>query len=156
MAQQSDIDLLRHWDSQPHVIASDPNGDWDWEFELSKQPRWRKMLIAQWNERPIGFIQIIDPALEESNYWNIRIPGFRAIDIWIGEAHDLNKGYGTAIMKSVIHQCFQDPNVQTILVDPLSSNIDAHRFYERLGFLQQGEEVLDGDLCYVYKLNRTD
>lgn len=23
----ADLDLLRHWDDQPHVIASDPNDD---------------------------------------------------------------------------------------------------------------------------------
>jgi len=33
-ATLADLDLLRHWDEQPHVISSDPNDDWNWEVEL--------------------------------------------------------------------------------------------------------------------------
>lgn len=29
-----DLALLRHWDEQPHKVASDPNDDWEWETEL--------------------------------------------------------------------------------------------------------------------------
>jgi len=61
-ATAADLDLLRHWDEQPHVIASDPNDDWHWEIELDRTPDWREQLIAEINGRAIGFIQIIDPA----------------------------------------------------------------------------------------------
>jgi aminoglycoside 6'-N-acetyltransferase len=27
-ATSADVDLLRHWDEQPHVVNSDPNDDW--------------------------------------------------------------------------------------------------------------------------------
>jgi aminoglycoside 6'-N-acetyltransferase len=37
-ATPTDLDLLRHWDEQPHVIASDPNDDWHWEEELDRTP----------------------------------------------------------------------------------------------------------------------
>ena len=30
-ATPGDLELLRHWDEQPHVLASDPNDDWGWE-----------------------------------------------------------------------------------------------------------------------------
>lgn len=43
----------------------------------------------------IGVIQVIDPAGEETQYWGNIGEGYRAIDIWIGEAEDLGKGYGT-------------------------------------------------------------
>ena len=26
----ADLPTLRHWDEQPHVVASDPNDDWEW------------------------------------------------------------------------------------------------------------------------------
>ncbi|WP_158278667.1 hypothetical protein [Rhodohalobacter mucosus] len=32
-----DLELLRYWDTQPHVIACDPNGEWDWEDDLKQQ-----------------------------------------------------------------------------------------------------------------------
>lgn len=28
-AAVDDVPLLRYWDTQPHVIASDPNDDWE-------------------------------------------------------------------------------------------------------------------------------
>lgn len=37
-ATPADAPLLRHWDEQPHVVASDPNDDWDWERELARSP----------------------------------------------------------------------------------------------------------------------
>jgi aminoglycoside 6'-N-acetyltransferase len=63
-----DLGLLRHWDEQPHVIAA-ANDDWGWEVELNRFPDWRDQLIAELDGRPIGFVQIIDPAGEESHYW---------------------------------------------------------------------------------------
>ena len=33
-ATSADLTLLRHWDEQPHVVASNPNDKWDWEVEL--------------------------------------------------------------------------------------------------------------------------
>ncbi|WP_308737902.1 GNAT family N-acetyltransferase [Nostoc sp. 'Peltigera membranacea cyanobiont' N6] len=90
-------------------------------------------MIAQINGRPIGFVQIIDPAREESRYWGDVAPDLRAIDIWIGEETDLGKGYGTKMMQLALNRCFADPRVTTVLIDPLASNTRAHRFYERLG-----------------------
>ena len=60
-ATLTDVDLLRHWDEQPHVLASDPNDDWAWEVELGRRPDWREQLIAEVDGRPVGFVQIVDP-----------------------------------------------------------------------------------------------
>jgi aminoglycoside 6'-N-acetyltransferase len=101
-----DLPLLLKWDEEPHVIESDPNDDWQWETELLRSPEWREQLVAEINERPIGFVQIIDPALEEDHYWGDVPNNLRAIDIWLGNAEDLGKGYGTEIMKQAINICF--------------------------------------------------
>lgn len=153
-ATSADLNLLRHWDDQPHVIASDPNDDWHWEIELDRRPDWREQLIAEIEDRPIGLIQIIDPAREESHYWGDVAANLRAIDIWIGEATDLGKGYGTKMMQLALARCFADPNVMAVLVDPLVSNTRAHRFYERLGFQCIDRRQLGVDDCFVYRLNR--
>lgn len=153
-ATPADIALLRHWDEQPHVVSSDPNDDWNWEVELARSPSWRQQLIAEDNGRPIGFIQIIDPAEEETHYWGDVEDNLRAIDIWIGEAADLGRGYGTEMMKHALHLCFRDAAVKAILVDPLASNKRAHKFYERLGFRFVEERSFGDDVCYVYKIER--
>ena len=157
-ANINDLALVRHWDTQPHVIASGVDGDeWNWAEELGKNPEWREFLIAELDGRPIGFLQIIDPRLEESHYWGAGVePNLRAIDIWIGEADDLGKGYGTEMMRRAIEKCFAPPEVTAIIIDPLASNTDAHRFYERLGFKFVERRRFDDDDCFVYRLERAD
>lgn len=153
-ATPDDLELLRHWDEQQHVIAADPNDDWGWEVELGRSPDWRDQLIAEIGSRPIGFVQIIDPALEESHYWGDVPLGLRAIDIWIGEEADLGRGYGTEMMRLALGRCFNDPSVSAVLIDPLSSNVRAHRFYEQLGFRFIERRCFGEDECFVYRLDR--
>lgn len=155
-ATSADLDLLQHWDEQPHVIASDPNDDWHWDVELERAPDWREFLIAEMAGRPIGFMQIIDPAREDSHYWGDVPANLRAIDIWIGEEIDLGKGYGTQMMRLAIARCFANPAVTAILIDPLANNTRAHRFYERLGFQFLEHRRFGDDDCLVYCLSRGD
>jgi aminoglycoside 6'-N-acetyltransferase len=155
-ATSADLALLQHWDEQPHVIDADPNDDWHWETELDRTPDWRELLIAELDGRAIGFMQIIDPAREETHYWGEIADNLRAIDIWIGEATDLGKGYGTQMMQLAIAQCFADAAVTAILIDPLANNLRAHRFYERLGFQFVEPRRFGEDDCFVYCLNRAD
>ncbi len=153
-AHPSDLPLLQYWDTKQHVIDCDPDGDWDWEIELHRDPPWREQLVAELNGTPIGFVQIIDAHQEESHYWGAVEPHTRAIDIWIGEESNLNKGYGTTMMKMAIDICFSDPKTPRILIDPLKHNTKAHRFYERLGFTFLEERQFDGVDCFVYSLER--
>jgi aminoglycoside 6'-N-acetyltransferase len=155
-ATLADATLLRYWDTQPHVIQSDPNDDWHWEVELTRDPEWRELLIAELSGSAIGFVQIIDPLEEDTHYWGDVEKNLRAIDIWIGEAENLARGYGTAMMNLAIARCFDDPSVTSILIDPLASNTRAHRFYQRLGFRFVEARTFGEDECYVYQLNRRD
>jgi aminoglycoside 6'-N-acetyltransferase len=155
-ATVGDAPLLRRWDDEPHVAASDPNDDWHWETELGEDWPWRKQLIAAVDGVPIGFLQIIDPAEEVSRYWGDVPANLRAIDIWIGEAAYLGRGYGTRMMRWAIGFCFADPVVDAILIDPLASNTRAIRFYQRLGFKPVEERRFGDDLCLVHRLDRAD
>ncbi|MEM9340591.1 MAG: GNAT family N-acetyltransferase [Bacteroidota bacterium] len=150
----NDLDLLLYWDTKQHVIDSDPDDDWEWEAELNRNPTWREQLVAELNGAPIGFIQIIDPYLEETHYWGGVAPNKRAIDIWIGEESNLGKGYGTQMMKLAIERCFSHTEVDSILIDPLKTNTKAQRFYKRLGFQFVEERDFDGTTCHVFELRR--
>tara|TARA_R110002096_G_scaffold28203_8_gene85644 strand:- start:5 stop:493 length:489 start_codon:yes stop_codon:yes gene_type:complete len=149
-----DLELLLYWDTKQHVIDCDPDDDWNWEFELSRNPTWREQLVAELDEKPIGFVQIIDPYLEETHYWGDVDQNKRAIDIWIGEEHNLGKGYGTSIMQLAIDRCFSNPDINGILIDPLKTNTKAHKFYKRLGFKFVEERTFDETACFVYELDR--
>ncbi|GJM04578.1 MAG: hypothetical protein DHS20C09_05690 [marine bacterium B5-7] len=149
-----DLELLKYWDTKQHVIDCDPDSDWNWEVELNYHPEWREQLVAEFNNKAIGFIQIIDPVKEESNYWGKVEQNKRAIDIWIGEETELNKGYGTQMMKLAIDKCFKEPDVNGILIDPLKTNLKAHRFYRRLGFEFIEERDFNGITCFVFELRK--
>jgi aminoglycoside 6'-N-acetyltransferase len=154
-AMLKDLPILHHWDTQPHVIAATGDDDsFPWETELPRDVDWRELLIGEVGGRPVGVIQIIDAAREETHYWGDAEPNLRAIDIWIGEAADLGRGYGTAMMRLAIERCFAEPAVTAILIDPLARNTRAHRFYERLGFVAVGPRRFGTDDCMVYRLER--
>jgi len=153
-ATPADIPLLKYWDTKQHVIDCDPDSGWDWDYELNRSPSWRQQLMAELQGEPIGFVQIIDAHLEESHYWGEIAPYSMAIDIWIGEEANLNRGYGTQMMRMAIAICFADPNVSRIWIDPLKSNHKAHRFYERLGFEFQEERLFGAHWCRIYALDR--
>jgi len=156
-ATLDDLAILRSWDDEPHVIAAGGADDtFDWASELPRAVAWRELLVAAIGARPIGFIQIIDPAEEETHYWAEVEANQRAIDIWIGAAGDLGRGYGTQMMRLALARCFADAAVTAVLIDPLASNERACRFYERLGFRAIERRLFGADDCIVYRLGRDD
>ena len=155
VATEEDIPTLEHWDKQEHVIAAGGDDDeWDWPEEVSRDAFWQELLIAELNGRPMGMVQIIDPRHEESHYWGSCPENLRAIDIWIGEADDLGRGYGTEMMRLALLRCIEDEKVTAVLIDPLASNKDAIRFYERLGFCFVENRRFGDDDCCVYQITR--
>ncbi len=154
--------MLAAWDREPHVIqcsTDDPEADIafggiEWREELADQSDLSFYRIAEVGDRPIGVMQIINPHLEPTHYWGEIEPGLRAIDIWIGPKDALNRGLGTQMMTLAIDGCFSVPEVTAIVIDPLNSNAEAHRFYQRLGFEVVGRRMFDADDCLVHRLER--
>lgn len=165
-ATPADVPTLEAWDRQPHVIAcSSDRPDLevafdgiDWAEELAERSEVSFYDIAEVAQdgvwRPIGVMQVCDPHLEPTHYWGEIEPGLRAMDIWIGPPDALNRGYGTQMMTLAADAAFADPTVRAIVIDPLNSNTDAHRFYRRLGFEVVGRRMFDEDDCLVHRLTR--
>jgi len=130
------------------------NGAWGDELELARTPPWREQLIAEVDGRPLGFLQILDPAHEDTHYWGPVGENLRAIDLWIGDPADLGHGHGTTMMRLALERCFADPAVVAVLADPLASNTRAHHFFERLGFNMVEQRWFGDDDCCVYVLAR--
>ncbi len=158
----ADAELLAAWDREPHVIACSTDnpgaevafGGIDWREELADQSEVSFYRIAEVGGRSVGVMQICDPHLEPTHYWGEIEPGLRAIDIWIGPKDALGRGWGTEMMRQAIDGCFADPEVHGIVIDPLASNADAHRFYQRLGFRPEGRRTFGDDDCLVHRLTR--
>lgn len=170
-ATLSDIPTFDRWDLEPHVISAtsdDPAapkafGETYWPDEIAMQDEYYQYFVAELatpdgTRRPVGGMQIIDPHNEKTHYWREIEPNLRAVDIWIGDADDLGKGYGETMMRLAFRLCFADPAVTAIIIDPLASNTRAHKFYQRIGFKPVGPQRLgdDDDDCLVHKLTRAD
>lgn len=163
-ATVADTPLFERWDEQPHVISAttdDPAAETAfenayWPDELTAHDEHSQYFIAELNGRAIGAMQIIDPHQERTHYWGTIQPNLRALDIWIGESDCLGKGYGESMMRLAFQLCFGDPAVTAIVIDPLASNVRAHRFYRRLGFKPLGRRRFGEDDCLVHELTRED
>lgn len=153
-ATSADVALLRRWDDAPHLAATLGDDDWQWETELGVARDWREQLVAERDGRPIGYVEIIDPARDPERYWGDVPSHLRAVDIWIGEPSELGQGHGTTMMRLALERCFAAPDVTAVLIDPLASNERAHRFYERLGFVPVERRRFGDDDCWVYRLER--
>lgn len=160
-ATPADAETLSRWDRKPHVKAavsdSGSSGfDADWPVELDQRSDGTEFFIAEVDGKPIGALQIIDPAREQSQYWGSVATNLKAIDIWIGEEDYLGKGFGGRMMTFAVEYAFAESEVTAILIDPLASNVRAHRFYRRFGFEFVERRQFDADSdCFVFKLTRS-
>lgn len=162
-ATAADAPLLAAWDREPHVIAcssDDPDAEVafgsDWTDEVTNSAYELTYVMAEVEGVPVGVMAVCDPHTEPSHYWGEIEPGLRAIDIWIGPADWLGRGVGTQMMTRMIERCFAEEGVTAIVIDPLSSNQAAHRFYRRLGFRDVGRRMFDTDDCLVMRLEKAD
>ena len=163
-ATAADAPLLAAWDRQPHVIAcssDDPDAEVafdgiDWADELSNSAYELTYVIAEVAGEPVGVMAVCDPHTEPSHYWGEIEPDLRAVDIWIGPPEWLNRGVGTRMMTQMLDRCFAEPRVKAVVIDPLNSNVAAHRFYRRLGFREEGRRTFAADDCLVMRLTRQD
>ena len=155
-ATLADAAMLDEWRKRPHVqLGFGEEQPPNWIEELSINEDWHDPVIAEADGRPVGYVEIIDPAREATHYWGEVEDNLRAIDIFIADEKDLSKGYGAVIMRLALERCFAAPDVKAVVIDPLVSNKRAIRFYERLGFQHDGVRNFCGNDCAVMRLSRT-
>jgi aminoglycoside 6'-N-acetyltransferase len=163
-ARIEDAAILSLWDRDEAVIASHGEEaqadeiwrDEEWADEIAADPPWRTILIGEEDGRPVGAIVDIDPALEETHYWGDCGPGLRAFDTWIGAAADRSRGIGAQMMSLALFRAFEDPSVQSVIIDPIETNRRAIRFYERCGFRALERRRFGHDDCLVMRIDRNN
>lgn len=153
-ARLVDCAVLERWDAAPGLADwRGEDGAVDWARELRRNPPWRRMLVAALWGRPVGFVQVIDPAREESRHWGAAPGGLRAIDIWIGDPADRSRGLGARMMRLALALCWRE-GARAVLIDPMARNVRAIRFYRRMGFRAVGRRRFWDDDCLVMRIER--
>jgi RimJ/RimL family protein N-acetyltransferase len=143
--EMADLPLLHSWMAQPHwtewwgpaPTLDEVKAEYGaWVNDRSKvQPH-----IALLDGQPFGYIQSYVAMNSGGGWWEAETdPGVHGIDQSIGDAAQLNRGLGTAMVKAFMARLFQDPQVTYIQTDPDPHNARAIRCYEKAGFSPVGE-----------------
>lgn len=113
--------------------------------------------IAHLGDRPVGFVQSY-VAMDSGNGWweGYHDPSVRGMDLFIGNAEDLGRGLGTALVSQFADYLFRDPAVTRIIIDPDPRNIRAIRCYARAGFTRVGEIRTPDGPALLMELKRPD
>jgi aminoglycoside 6'-N-acetyltransferase len=129
----ADIPLLRDWRARPHVRQ------W-WGAPELEDPAdvLAEDSVAMWivehDGRPFAYAQDYSPHHWAAHPFAYLPPGSRGIDQYIGEADMLDRGHGSAFIRSHVERLFA-AGVPVVGTDPHPENARAIRAYEKAGFI---------------------
>jgi aminoglycoside 6'-N-acetyltransferase len=130
----ADLATVRHWLAQPHVAQW--WGDPDEQFALVSgdlgHPSMDQFIVAS-DTGPFAYLQCYDPAAWPQNGFGDLPAGARGVDQFIGEADMIDRGYGSALIRSFVDDLLRAGAPQ-VLTDPSPANGRAIRAYEKAGF----------------------
>jgi len=132
--------LLAEWLARPHVARWHPDADARVEWALNPPAGAAQALIAL-DDRAIGHLrwQRVDrETLDALGLSDIPAGGVD-IDILIGEADCIGRGYGPRALGSLVDALRRDPSIPSIGLSPSTDNVAAQRAYAKAGFLQTRE-----------------
>ncbi len=158
---EQDLPMLHEWLRRPHVAqwwgepASVDELREDF-IDSAHAPRATRAFIAGLRGRDIGFIQCYCVMGAGAGWWPDETdPGARGIDQFLGEAADLGKGLGRAMIGSFLEVLFADPAVTVVQTDPDPANHGAIRCYLACGFQPQGRvDTPDGEALLLKRTRR--
>ncbi|HEU0084145.1 MAG TPA: GNAT family N-acetyltransferase [Bradyrhizobium sp.] len=129
----ADLPLVRRWLETPHVSEwwHDPAE----QFELVSgdlgHPDMAQYIVAL-DRRPFGYLQCY-----KLSDWNTGFgpqpAGTRGLDQFIGEADMLDRGHGSAFIRSFTGRLLAH-GTPRVVIDPDPANARAIRAYEKAGF----------------------
>jgi aminoglycoside 6'-N-acetyltransferase len=142
--QEAHRPLLTKWLSSPH--AQEWWGEPEEELRLiyAVEDGEHEPFIAHVNGAPIAYIQAWWPTKHPEFSWQHGLsPTTRGLDITIGDAENLGKGYGSLIIKHFAAKLFAE-GATRLIIDPDKTNARAISAYQKAGFKPYDEH--EGDL----------
>lgn len=130
----TDLPLVLNWLNQPHVAQW--WGDAHEQFELVSgdlDAGAMDQFIVTMKDRPFAYIQCYDPTAWPDNGLGSHPRGTRGVDQFIGESDLINRGHGSAFIRSFIERVLT-AGAPRVITDPHLQNHRAVRAYEKAGF----------------------
>jgi RimJ/RimL family protein N-acetyltransferase len=139
----ADLPLMGRWLEEPHVREwwGDPAVELGHIRDMIEGRDTTRPHIFLLGERPLGYIQVWFLGHHQNESWLADSPWLAefpaeavGVDLTIGEAGDLSRGIGTAVLKRFVTMLRAEGR-ETIIIDPDPANHRAIRAYEKAGFL---------------------
>jgi len=130
----ADLSMVRRWLETPHVAQwwHDPDEQFALVSEDLDHPAMDQFVVTA-DDRPFAYLQCYDPTAWPDNGLGTHPLGTRGIDQFIGELDMVDRGHGSALIRS-----FADGLLKTgtprVVTDPDPENVRAVRAYEKAGF----------------------
>jgi aminoglycoside 6'-N-acetyltransferase len=135
-----DLPLIRRWLETPHVSEwwHDPAEQFELVSGDLDHPDMVQFIVAS-DRRPFAYLQCYN-----LSDWNTGFgpqpDGTRGLDQFIGEADMLDRGHGSAFIRSFAERLLAK-GTPRVVIDPDPANARAIRAYERAGFVK--DRVVD-------------
>ena len=130
----ADLPLVRRWLAAPHVREwwGDPDGQFALVSEDLERPAMDQFVVTI-DGRPFAYLQCYDQTPWPDNGLGIHPLGTRGIDQFIGEPDMIDRGHGSALIRSFVDQLLRG-GTPRVVTDPDPANSRAVRAYEKAGF----------------------
>jgi aminoglycoside 6'-N-acetyltransferase len=130
----ADLPMVRRWLEAPHVAQwwRDPDTQFALVSEDLDHPAMDQFVVAA-DDRPFAYLQCYDPTAWSDNGLGTHPLGTRGIDQFIGEPDMVDRGHGSALIRSFVDGLLKT-GTPRVVTDPDPENIRAVRAYEKAGF----------------------
>lgn len=153
-----DLTLLESWLRQPHALewwGDDVLGSLEEIIEAAEGVD-TEPLIVELDGTPIAYLEIYDPHLEDDHPYQDQPFGTLGLDLTIGDPALLNQGHGSAILRQLSEQLFEEGAPQ-LIVDPHPDNVRAIRASAKAGFQEIGRRTaMEGAVVLMARLAPED
>jgi aminoglycoside 6'-N-acetyltransferase len=129
-----DLPMVRRWLEAPHVAQwwHDPDAQFALVSEDLDHPAMDQFVVTA-DDRPFAYLQCYDPTAWSNNGLGTHPLGTRGIDQFIGEPGMIDRGHGSALIRSFVDGLLKK-GTPRVVTDPDPENIRAIRAYEKAGF----------------------
>jgi aminoglycoside 6'-N-acetyltransferase len=129
-----DLSVVHRWLEMPHVRQwwGEPDTQFALVSEDLDHPAMDQFIVTI-ADHAFAYLQCYDPAAWPENGLGPLPGGSRGIDQFIGEAHMIDRGHGSAMIRSFVDELLRS-GTPRVVTDPDPANTRAVKAYEKAGF----------------------